>query len=178
MNRRRIYITGAIGSGKTHAARRLSEAFHLPCHCLDGLAFDRESKQYRQQFPPAVRQQKLEQIFARNAWIIEGWSKGDWLTPIYRQAEIVIILDVSLAVRRWRITTRFFKRKLGLVPDPVPLGGLRHLFRLYRWTRLFDAGKAAQEIRAHAEPGCQIHVLPGDMAAIVVAGEPSARIPR
>lgn len=156
---KRIYITGAIGSGKTFAARRLGDAWRIPHHSLDPVVFDLESPTYRQRFPDAIRDDKLRDLVAGDSWIIEGWYRSDWLIPIYRRAEVVLLLDTPLAVRYWRITTRFLRRKLGLIHDPVPMGGLKHLGRLLKWTRLFNAETMRTEIAQYTGLDCQIVIM-------------------
>lgn len=172
---KRIYITGAIGSGKTYAARLLGETLHLPHHSLDPIVFDLDAKAYRQRFPETVRDEKLRVLVATGSWIIEGWHRGEWLIPIYQGADCVWLLDTPLSRRYWRIIARFTRRKLGLIPDPVPLGGLKHLGRLLKWTRLFDAKAMRAEIARHARQDCRITIVrqnltPGVGERMVKAG--------
>jgi hypothetical protein len=156
---KRIYITGAIGSGKTYAARLLGEALRLPHHGLDPIVFDLEAKAYRQRFPETVRDEKLRILVEGDSWIIEGWYRGDWLIPMYQRADLVLLLDTPLRLRNWRIISRFARRKLGLIPDPVPLGGLKHLGRLLRWTRLFEGEAMRAEVARHVRQDCRIVVV-------------------
>ena len=169
---KRIYITGAIGSGKSYAARLLGETLRIPHQSLDPIVFDLDAEAYRKRFAETVRDEKLRELVAADSWIIEGWYRGDWLNPVYQQADAVLLLDTPLALRYWRIVARFTRRKLGLIPDPVPLGGWKHLGRLLKWTRLFDAQQMQAEICKHTGPGCRVvvvhHRLKTDSIARVV----------
>jgi len=156
---KRIYITGAIGSGKSYAARLLSETLHLSHHSLDPIVFDLDATAYRQRFPETVRDEKLRVLMDGDSWIIEGWYRGDWLHSVYQRADCVLLLDTPLLRRYWRIIARFMRRKLGWIPDPVPLGGWKHLGRLLKWTRLFDAEAMRAEIAQHARQDCRITIV-------------------
>lgn len=172
---KRIYITGAIGSGKTYAARLFSETLHLPHHSLDPIVFDLDAKAYRQRFPETVRDEKLRVLVDGDSWIIEGWYRGAWLNSVYQRADGVLLLNPPLSRRYRRIIARFTRRKLGLIPDPVPLGGLKHLGRLLKWTRLFDPEAMRADIARHARQDCRITVVrqnltPGVCERMVKAG--------
>ena len=48
-----------------------------------------------------------------NDWIIEGVFY-DWLDGSFRDADVIILLDIPKRVYRFRIIRRFVKRKLGM----------------------------------------------------------------
>jgi hypothetical protein len=47
---------------------------------------------------------------------VEGAYVGKWLLPSFTSAEAVIALRPAVLVRDWRYSSRWLKRKLGLIP--------------------------------------------------------------
>jgi hypothetical protein len=128
----RIHLIGGPGSGKSFAAGKLSAQFGVPAHDLDDLFWDRPNVRTE----PAVRDQELAAIVARDGWIIEGVYYG-WLAPSFAVADIIIALTPSIAIRQWRVVKRYARWKLGQMPsskDPSLVG----FWQLLRWGHTYD----------------------------------------
>ena len=108
----RIHIIGGPGSGKTYAARHLSDSFGIPTYDLDDLFWDRAAQRYGVPESEVGRDVKLASITAEAAWIIEGVYYR-WLRPSFERAEIIFVLRPNFFVRDWRILKRFVSRKFG-----------------------------------------------------------------
>jgi adenylate kinase family enzyme len=113
---RRIHIIGSTGSGKSYIANLLSRRLNLPVFDLDDLFWDRAAATYGVRTAGGVRDRKLAQIAASDAWIIEG-VYHQWVGPSFDRAELILMLVPSVWVRDVRVVRRFIKRKLGLVPS-------------------------------------------------------------
>ena len=149
-----IFITGAIGSGKTHLAAQLREITGFNVVSLDAIFFDLASANHREKKMPPVRDSELEKELQKEPQIFEGWHFGDWLIPLYRSLSFVIIVDVPLELRQERIKTRFHHRKSGKEFDPFPKGDNQHLENLLQWTRMFDADRTQEEIGRFCPKEC------------------------
>ena len=96
---KRIAIMGCSGSGKSTLARALGERLILPVYHLDQLYWK----------PGWVEsdwdefEQKVEEILARDAWIIDGgYSKADPDERRYSDVDALILFDRSVWLCLWR----------------------------------------------------------------------------
>ena len=97
---RRIHIIGPTGSGKTHIAGLLSRRLGIPTFDLDDLFWDRSASTYGVRATEDVRDRKLADIVAGDAWIIEGVYHR-WVGPSFDRAEVILALTpVRLGSRR------------------------------------------------------------------------------
>tara|TARA_Y100000310_G_scaffold75551_1_gene71903 strand:+ start:1768 stop:2280 length:513 start_codon:yes stop_codon:yes gene_type:complete len=111
MKYNKIFILGGIGSGKTTLANKLSKILKIKNFELDDIAY-KKREAYEKQNPKA-RDKKLKVILKRKKWIIEGFYSRPWIHPIYKKADIIIILNIELSISKRRIIKRFLKRKLS-----------------------------------------------------------------
>jgi adenylate kinase family enzyme len=132
---RRIHIIGSTGSGKTHIANLLSRRLGVCVFDLDDLFWDRSAATYGVRAAADVRDRKLAEIVAREAWIIEG-VYHQWVGASFDRAEVILALVPSVWVRDVRVIRRFLKRQLGLVPSKRE--SLRDLWQLLRWNHGYD----------------------------------------
>lgn len=77
----------------------------------------------------------LDDILRKNDWIIEGVFY-DWLDGSFRDADVIILLDIPKRVYRFRIIRRFVKRKLGM--ERAKKETLSSLVALLKWTDKFQ----------------------------------------
>lgn len=112
MKHRKIYIIGISASGKTYLARKLSEITKIKNYDLDEIVFKKNSFE---RIDKKIRKNKLKNILAKKTWIIEGAYAREWIIPIYKKAELIILLDLSYKTIKRRVIIRSIKRKLKLV---------------------------------------------------------------
>lgn len=110
---KKIHIIGAPGSGKTYLSKKLAEKLNAPLLELDQIVWDNSSAEYNTAFPDDVRDAKLAEFIAQDSWIAEG-IYYKWCMPSFDEADAIIILDNSKALRNFRIIKRFILSKLGL----------------------------------------------------------------
>jgi energy-coupling factor transporter ATP-binding protein EcfA2 len=122
---KRIFITGAPGSGKSHLANRISGMTGIESYDLDDIRYVRKYDILR---PRATRKQKLNAIARRNSWIISGTSLS-FSGPAIKRAQLIIILRESFPLTTLRIARRFIKRKSGKRPPKETFGSLLGLIR-------------------------------------------------
>lgn len=110
MKYNKILIIGTIGAGKTTFARKLSKLLKIKNYELDNIVYKR--RDVHEQYPPKVRDKKLKSILKRKKWVLEGFHNHSWTYPIYKKADIIIILDVKLSTAKSRVVRRFLKRRI------------------------------------------------------------------
>ncbi|MDA1280933.1 MAG: hypothetical protein O3B95_13020 [Chloroflexi bacterium] len=125
--RRKIYITGGGGSGKTTLARRLAGATGIPCFELDAILWT-DSKT-GERVPSSERQRLIGEIASRPSWIADGVYVG-WAQEIWNTADLIIYLDPPLKLMLWRIFWRHLKAEIAR-NNRHP--GWRKLFRFMKF---------------------------------------------
>lgn len=111
MKYNKILIVGGIGSGKTTLAKKLSKILKIKNYELDDIAYIRRDIHEKQK--PEIRDKKVKSILKKRKWIIEGFYSRAWTYPIYRKADIVLILNIKTSTSKNRLIRRFIKRKLS-----------------------------------------------------------------
>ncbi|HAT55089.1 MAG TPA: DNA topology modulation protein FlaR [Lactobacillus sp.] len=132
----KVYICGSVGSGKTTAARRLSEQTKWPNWSLDDLTWIREpvAKKRSEQERIAM----VNEICQREDFIIEGAQLG-WIgkTTLFDVADLLIVLEPRPLLVRWRIDSRFVKQCLH-VEKAAYQPTWQGLKDMHRWQRQYD----------------------------------------
>ena len=147
----KLYITGAIGSGKTYSSKYISRKTNFAVIALDEILFDHKSKETRKKHDDKTRDELLLNSLKLDSSIYEGWHFGQWLIPMYKIIDTVIIVDTPLEERIVRIKKRFENRKSGIEIDPFPSAGIDHLNNLLKWTRLWNEEKILTEIKSFSK---------------------------
>lgn len=108
-NLRKIYIVGPEGSGKSTLAEILSKSLNIKHYGLDDVVWTRK---YDRKRTPEKRLKKLNSIINKKQWITEGIF-GGWTEPIFKKADIVIVLnlDYPLLVKNLIKRALFYRNK-------------------------------------------------------------------
>lgn len=109
----KIHIIGGTGSGKTYWGKKLARKNNIPLLDLDSIFCDNSVKGYGAKADKEKRLVDLQKFMQNESYIIEGIYYS-WLNDAFEKADKIIILDVNIAIRTYRIIKRFIKRKLGL----------------------------------------------------------------
>jgi adenylate kinase family enzyme len=129
---KRIYIVGAVGSGKTTLARKLSYILDLPHTEVDVMRWD-DSGNKRVHRRDSERTKYLNRIINSNKWIVDGAQTAEWTEPLWQACDIVIITTPSLLKRLfWTI-----KRYLLNMEEKQKGAPLRYLWKNLVWTTQF-----------------------------------------
>lgn len=134
----KIYIIGSVGSGKTTLAKEISESFHIPWYELDSLIYltllSGDIKRHSTE-----RDFEFNKIINSDRWIIEGVFR-ECFNDGFQKADTIILLDIPLFIRKFRITKRWIYQNLKIEKvNYVP--NLKMLFRMYRWSNDFEKSK-------------------------------------
>lgn len=124
---RKLIVTGANGSGKSHTAALLHDARpEIPLVSFDAIKLTSDWKQR----PRAQIDAKLSKVVATDAWIIEGGPS--LLNQALPGADAVIWLDPSAFVRGWRLIIRPW-RSFGKTRPELPKGNVDWPVQQYRF---------------------------------------------
>ena len=136
---RKLIVTGANGSGKSHTAALLQNARPgIPLVSFDALKLMSDWKQH----PRSKIDRRLSQAVATDAWIIEGGpSLLDLALP---SADAVIWLDPSEFVRGWRLAVRPWLN-FGKTRSELPKGNVDWPIQQYQFA--FRSLQKRREIR-------------------------------
>lgn len=109
---KRIMIIGQPGSGKSTLARRLGEITDLPVVHIDHIHWqsgwiDRTK---------AEKDVLCAQVHAGDKWIFEGGHSRSW-TERMERADMMIVLDLPLSLRAWRVFWRVIEYNGRTRPD-------------------------------------------------------------
>jgi adenylate kinase family enzyme len=99
-------ITSASGSGGTTFGRTLAERLGVPFHELDALFW----KPGWTESTPEELLAAVEPIVASDAWVIDGGYYGKLGDLVYRNADLVVWLDLAPHVWLPRLVRRTFVR--------------------------------------------------------------------
>lgn len=135
MEYKKIHIIGSTGSGKTYLARALSSQLSIPYFELDTVMWS-SSVEFSGKNPPELRIKLLEDILAKDQWIIEG-IYYKWVTRSFEEADVIIFLTPKPIERAIRIVIRFIKQRVGL-ENANYKQTLKGLIEMLKWNHKFD----------------------------------------
>ena len=96
-SRRKIYVIGNAGGGKTRLSLRLAKIYGLEVTHVDSIQF-RANMQMR---PLDETRRTLSEVAARDSWLIDGYGPLDQFETRLAQADTVIFIDFPLWRHLW-----------------------------------------------------------------------------
>ena len=129
----RIFIVGGTGSGKTTLAKQLSKILRIHYYSTDDFIY---KKKWETKYSEKERDNKVKAFANKEKWIIEGVHGGEWMSPLFKKAELVIILLINKLVLFKRITKRSIKRRRSNTPDSI-----RDTIKLLYWAHIYKKDK-------------------------------------
>ena len=108
-------VMGGPGSGKSTLARMLGERTGLPVHHMDHIHYSAGW----QPRPLAAKLAMHDAVVARDEWIFEGGLSAGYESRAAR-ADLVVLLDVPLVQRLFRVIRRARRYRGQTRPDMAP----------------------------------------------------------
>lgn len=114
---RRVMVYGVTGSGKSVAARRISERTGIPWTPVDDLTWEPGWVEV----PVAEQRRRIGEVCGRDAWVLDT-GYGQWLDVPLARVELIVALDYP----RWFSLQRLVRRTLVRLIDRRPICNGNH----------------------------------------------------
>jgi adenylate kinase family enzyme len=134
-----ILIIGATGSGKTTLAKRLSSILSTPQKSTDDFQY---TNHFQTKFSEKERDSKLKKFLQNKKWIIDGVQAKPWVYPIFKKAEIIIMLRTNRIKLIYRLIKRFLEEKKKKKDKE-----LRDLIKLLYWSQMYKFDNYKKHIK-------------------------------
>lgn len=132
----KILIIGAVASGKTTVAKKISEHTGIKYYEIDSIVHD-DKKNIKRSEDEQIN--IINQINKNDDWIIEGTLRKN-IYVLLELADKVIYIDIPLRIRRRRIILRYIKQKLGIERcNYIP--NIKMLKNMFKWTNDYEKQK-------------------------------------
>ena len=130
----KILIIGAVGSGKTTLAKKLSKQYNIKYYEIDSIVHDdSENGKKRTQ---KEQDDIIKNINENNDWIIEGVLRKN-LYYLLELSQKIIYVNISKKMRNRRIFIRFLKQVLKIEKSNYkPTFEILKL--MYKWSDDFE----------------------------------------
>jgi adenylate kinase family enzyme len=103
----RILVKGGSGAGKSTLARELARALDLPWVELDAL---HHGPSWTAASADELRAKVLRALDDSRGWVVDGNYDSKLGTMVTDRAQIIVWLDMPLAVKLWRLAQRTARR--------------------------------------------------------------------
>lgn len=128
---KKVYIIGAVGTGKTTLAKKMSEKLNIKMYQLDKVVWD-DDKGNRKRTDEEVFD-IFEKILKQDSWIIEDVGRKKFIEGI-KKADMVYYIDLPNFVIYKRCILRWIKQKIGKEEyNYKPT--LKGLIQMMKWAR-------------------------------------------
>jgi adenylate kinase family enzyme len=111
--RNKILIVGPSASGKTTLARKLSKELDLPLFLMDQFMW----KPGWEYIGDDETLKILEDISAKDSWVLEGYITKKARSLIFEKADTIIYLDYSRWKLIWQYLSRWYKHRKNPRPE-------------------------------------------------------------
>lgn len=164
----KIYVIGSTGSGKTTTASTLSRRYSVPVYMLDEIVWDNSTGFIGKRKPDNVRDGEITKMLAEDSWIAEGIYSKEWMLPVLRAADFVLILTPSKLVRDYRLVKRYL---LSKIRDQEPKEDLIFLYKNVTWGHRFERNEMPELLRLLSTEKVNYYQYSGKDAAAYVSKE-------
>lgn len=136
----KIYIVGAVSSGKTTLARKLSEKLNIRYQSLDEVVYipDKSSPWGNRKRQLEERDNMFYSIIQQSMWIIEDTGRPCFVEGL-KVADKIVFLEVPTWIRNYRIIKRWIKQQLG-VEKCIYIPNINMLKCMLHWSKDYDLG--------------------------------------
>lgn len=132
MQRGRVQVVGASGTGTTTLARAVADAWSVPHADVDDYFWVPTDPPYSVKRAPADRVALMAQVFLpREAWVLSGCMLG-WGDAVSARCDAVVFLTLDPVERLRRLASREHERRTSSGVDE------RALEEFFSWARGYD----------------------------------------
>ena len=136
----KIYIVGSVASGKSTLARQISKNTNISCTHLDEVVYVEDSSNSwgNRKRPTEERDMIFHKILEQKDYIIEDAGRECFIEGM-AQSDIIILLEIPIAVRYKRILLRWIKQNIG-IEKCIYKPNINMLKSMFKWARNYDTG--------------------------------------
>lgn len=137
----KIYIVGPVSSGKSTLAKKLSETLSIPYQSLDEVVHipDKSNPWGNRKRQDEERDKLFQSVIQQPKWIIEDVGRPCFEDGL-KEADTIVLLEVSTRIRNYRIIKRWIKQRLG-IEKCIYNPGYKMLKSMFKWSKKYDTGK-------------------------------------
>ena len=134
----KILIIGAPGTGKTTMANKIGMQRKTPVFSLDEVKWIGHNTHKPIRRNDTEINELINNILNKEKdWIFEGCNLSEFVYPIIKQSNHIIILKTKRSIRLWKIIKRFIKSKFYLEQSNNKKT-FRGLFRALKLSYVYD----------------------------------------
>ncbi|MDE6470182.1 MAG: hypothetical protein K2L19_04095 [Eubacterium sp.] len=143
----KLYITGSVGSGKSTLAEQISQITGVPCTHLDELIHMPCSSEKWGNIRRSDEEvdSEFNSIITLDHYVIEDNGRERFVDGM-KSADKIIILDIPLKVRKYRIVKRWIRQNIGL-ESCIYKPKLFVLKSMFRWLNHYESGEDGAKSR-------------------------------
>ncbi|OPJ63830.1 hypothetical protein [Clostridium oryzae] len=137
----KIYIVGAVSSGKSTLAKKLSNGLKISYKSLDEVVHipDKSNCSGNKKRETKERDEIFYSIMQQKDWIIEDTGRPCFEEGL-KQADTIVLLEISSIIRNYRIIKRWVKQRLG-IEKCIYNPRYEMLKSMLKWSKDYDTGK-------------------------------------
>lgn len=143
----KILIVGAGGSGKTTLGKKIGTILKIPSKSIDELRY---SKDFTVRFPDKKANSNLKKVISKSKWILDGVYAKDYISPVFKKAELIIVLQTHRLKLIYRIIKRDIKERRKYKNKPFS-----DLFKLLYWSQKYKGHNETKHLflaKKHKKP--------------------------
>jgi adenylate kinase family enzyme len=145
---RRLYVTGAAGTGTTSLGRALAARLDLPHIDTDDHFWLESDPPFTARRAPAARRASLAAALGPRGWVVSG-ACDDWGGDLIAAADLVVFLSLAPALRLIRLRQREAARHGARI---APGGDMETIHRSFLdWAMGYDDADAPGRSRRRHE---------------------------
>lgn len=151
----KIHVIGGSGCGKSTLARTLAARMGVEAVDLDEIFWD-SANGYGKKREPEERHKRLAAVLEKGRWVIEG-VYDKWVGESFARADCVIVMDVPLWRRQWRILRRSWRRWRGVEKGKKET--MISVVKLLEWNARYDKECRTRFMATLQEMGAKVKVV-------------------
>lgn len=143
----KIYIVGAVASGKSTLARELSGVTGIPYTSLDEVVHipDKSNVWGNRKRQVDERDRLFNTIISQKDWLIEDTGRTCF-EEAFKAADSIVLIELPPRVRNYRIMKRWIKQRIGIEKCSYT-PSVQMLKSMFKWSKEYEMGRDGLKLR-------------------------------
>jgi len=143
----KIYIVGAVASGKSTLARELSGVTGIPYTSLDEVVHipDKSNVWGNRKRQVDERDRLFNTIISQKDWLIEDTGRACF-EEAFKAADSIVLIELPPGVRNYRIMKRWIKQRIGIEKCSYT-PSVQMLKSMFKWSKEYEIGRDGLKLR-------------------------------